>query len=197
MNRAFGGARFRPWAGFLPRRRLPLWGALCLRASSVLPRERLTWGCFSCGFLASAPTVAGTELCTYCLSERIVNLGKLADEMARPANQEGYVAQRHELMPQYIMVWGQCGCYWLGGTGGDFITPCQTPTCNFQWSEVTKALLELERAEKSLQEANNDRVPELVASNALDTASEAQSQAMMAEGGPVDPAVSAVPETTN
>lgn len=89
---------------------------------------------------------------------------QLADALKPPAHQqEGYVAQRHDLRPDLLLVWAPCGCYWIGSNKQDyFVTMCGTKTCAYSWMETQKALDALQRAEESLKCTTAVEVPELV-----------------------------------
>jgi hypothetical protein len=110
-------------------------------------------------------------------------------------------------MPDLLLVWAPCGCYWAGGYGGSFITPCGRDICNFQWSEVQTALLALEQAERELPKEKIHAVidgaaqPVVAATTSTETPTQIQApedsidaqravneliDAMISEGGPSD-----------
>jgi hypothetical protein len=85
-------------------------------------------------------------------------IAQLADSLKRPAGsfQQGYVAERHPLVPELIAVWAPCGCYWVGSVGtGCFTTACMTEACDFQYVEVERALEALKQAENAIKETPN------------------------------------------
>ena len=126
-------------------------------------------------------------------------MAKAVDAHKRPVPQEGYVAERHQLIPELLMVYAPCGCYWAGGLGGvPFVTPCSTDGCDFQYVEVEFALAALEQAELRLKPKEKN-VPSLVPTAAVpdsNNPTEASVTDMISEGGPVDEPLPEVPEIT-
>jgi hypothetical protein len=139
---------------------------------------------------------------------QISQLARNLGDVKAPEVQQGYVAQRHQLIPELILVWASCGCYWAGGTGGTpFVTPCGLENCNFEWSGIEGALLALEQAERprdaeasihvlSAPVAVPDGTSSPQTTPALEgpTALDELVEAMISEGGPVDVPMSEVPE---
>lgn len=121
---------------------------------------------------------------------------QMLDELRRPTCPD-YVAERHALLEDCIVVWAPCGCYYMANVGGSFVTACVRTDCTFAWPEVERALEALRQAEESIanpKEPLKDG-PNLVsagdsASNAVGTGQDAteiqaESNAMISEGGPV------------
>lgn len=132
---------------------------------------------------------------------------KLADSRTRPAWPfEGYVAERHASLPEYMVVWVPCGCYWIGNVDGEFTTPCNTDACVFQYAEVHRALeafRRIEEASKDPKEPTLETVPscDVPAGSGVDAgasvdpvpAEAPEATDMISEGGPVDAAMPEVP----
>jgi hypothetical protein len=129
---------------------------------------------------------------------------KLADSRTRPAWPfEGYVAERHASMPEYMVVWVPCGCYWIGNVDGEFTTPCNTDACVFQYAEVHRALEAFKRIEEASKAPKESKlesvpVPDVVGVHTAELAGRGQEEPpeatdMISEGGPVDAAMPEVP----
>lgn len=117
----------------------------------------------------------------------ISGIAHLTDQLKRPCRQEGYLAERHGLMPDLIVVWCPCACYWVGSSTQDyFVTTCGEDSCAYSWQETQRALEALWQAEEALKTPNEipQSHPVLAVSDVPDSASE--TQAMISEGGPVD-----------
>ena len=116
----------------------------------------------------------------------------LADSLAQPSPPfEGYVAQRHDLQPDLIVVWATCGCYWVGRDKTEyFVTVCMLPTCSFDWNEVLRALDVLKIAEEQVSQDGLHAVRSAADAVGLDAKSvepmDPQVNDMISEGGPVD-----------
>jgi hypothetical protein len=93
---------------------------------------------------------------------RISQAAQLSDKMPAPTHQEGYVAERHQSLPDLIVVWASCGCYAAFGDRYSVVTECGREGCDFQWAEAESALLALELAEKELVCATDVKGPVLV-----------------------------------
>lgn len=121
----------------------------------------------------------------------------LADSLPRPVPSQGYVAHRHELQPDLIVVWATCGCYWVGRDKTEhFVTICMLPTCSFDWNEVLRALDVLKIAEEQDAKDGLHAVRSPSDAVGLDTkpvepvdsqvSDAVQASDMISEGGPVD-----------
>ena len=53
-------------------------------------------------------------------------------------------------MPALVLVWGPCGCCWVGDSQDTFITPCGKKDCVFAWDDAIIALNALRQAEQAL-----------------------------------------------
>lgn len=89
------------------------------------------------------------------------HIARLTDSLTHPPT-GGYEAQRHPLLPEQIIVWSPCGCYWVGNTHGSFVTACGTVECDFKFLEVERALLALGEAEHGQPPAASPVGPSLV-----------------------------------
>jgi hypothetical protein len=79
-------------------------------------------------------------------------LGKIVDERTRPGG-VGYIAERHELIPNLILIWGPCECVWIIAPRVEsFLTPCGKSDCSFKWEEARIALAALAAFELAEQD---------------------------------------------
>lgn len=114
---------------------------------------------------------------------------QMTDNLPRPSS-GSYVAERHALLPEYIVVWAPCGCFWLGNNLGSRVTACATPACDFQWPAVKAALEAFHLLEQSLNtptEPANLGIHPVASADAISGTEEPNgAQEMISEGGPVD-----------
>jgi hypothetical protein len=130
-------------------------------------------------------------------------VARVADGLGRPPAQEGYVAERHGLRPELIIVWAPCSCYWVGGVEGSFVTTCLKADCTFSWPQVEEALKALRLAELAMAQKANPGLriagtPEQARDVAPGEVSVegAEAAQIISEGGPVGiPPDGALPET--
>lgn len=111
-------------------------------------------------------------------------LARLTDSLTAPAS-EGYVAERHPLLPSLVLVWAPCGCVWTLALEENFVTACDQRACVFNWNAASEALEALQTSEKAHKIATG---PGLVVAPPKAQVLEATSSPisdMISEGGPV------------
>lgn len=133
------------------------------------------------------------------------SIAKLADARTRPSGaSEGYEAERHPSMPELIIVWAPCGCYWVGPPEPErpFVTYCGQEACVFEWQGVKLALQAFKQAEASLQESlNKKETNDSISVNSSDTGGssgptgDSHQDGPAAEGAETAPTAPVVEET--
>jgi hypothetical protein len=102
-------------------------------------------------------------------------LAHMADMLRKPPT-EGYVAERHGLQPEFVIIWAPCGCYWIGNAGGSFVTCCMKDCCDYSNLEAERALRALQQAEEALQGPAEQPKPQPKPVESPDEAVEASSE---------------------